>query len=66
MWINDKIWKKLPSSLVAWMYFEAEAARGNLDSSPSPPLIGGNGGRLCNITIKVEKIGLKIVYYDYV
>ena len=40
------------------MYFEAEAALGNLDSSPSPPLIGGNGGRLCNIMI----IRIKNIY----
>ena len=34
---------------MAWIYFEAELALGNFDSSPFSPLIGGSGGRLCNI-----------------
>ena len=37
----------LPSEIVSGIYFEADFARGNLGSSL--PLIGGNGGRLCNI-----------------
>ena len=42
----------IPSSSSVWIYFLAELALGNVDSSP--PFIGGSGGKLCSILYSMQ------------